>query len=342
MRKTTARFLANLGRLALAVGLLALVFSRIDRAALVTVLRQAGSRYEWLIAAVAVYGIIAAIGLVRWQLLLRGQAILLPWPRVAAITFIGLFFNAFLFGATGGDLARLYYAARAAPRRKAEAAVTIAVDRLIGMLAMMVLAAVVILMRWPFLRAQPETRLTASAVLILAAALPTAALLLVLLHRFRHAPALRWVRTHSTLAPFLRRLFHAVIAYRRHPLYLASTFSLSVVGHLVTVGICALIGHALGVSLSLADYLVGVPIVLTLASFPITPAGLGLREGLAVTVLGAFGVDKPHALSLSLMIFAAALAWSLVGGLVFLMHAIVPGRSLRDQMRDIRETSDEA
>ena len=97
MRKSTARLLTNLARTAVAVALLALLFAQVDKAALTEVLRQAGARTEWLIAAAAAYGIIAAIGVVRWRMLLRGQGIFMSWPRVLAISFIGQFFNAFLY-----------------------------------------------------------------------------------------------------------------------------------------------------------------------------------------------------------------------------------------------------
>lgn len=342
MRKKNLRFLLNSARLALAAGLLTLLFSRIDRAALQAVMLQAGSRYEWLMAAVMLYGIIVLIGIVRWQLLLRGQGIIVSWRITTIIFFIAQFFNSFFLGSTGGDLARIYYAARAAPKNKTESAITVVMDRLIGMLAIFFLSTIMILCRRHFLQAQMQTRLPACAVLAMAAALPAAALILVFIHRFRHSPPLRRISARPAFSSFIRRVFLAVTAYRNHPRYLASAFFLSIIGHLVTVLISATIGYALNISLNFSDYLVAVPIVLILASIPITPAGLGLREGLALTVLSAFGVDKPHAISLSLMIFASVLLWSLVGGLVFLMQAIIPGRSLREQLREISNTSPEA
>ncbi len=340
MRKKLARFLTNLARFALAIGLLALLFSRVDSQELTKVIKEASAKRGWLVAAAAMYGVVVTLGILRWQILLRAQDIRLPLRRTTVIYFIGMFFNAFLFGSTGGDLARLYYAAKSASERKTEAGVTIAMDRITGMLAMMVLATVVIACRWPFLRAQPETLVTALAVLVLAAVIPLIAAQIVILHRFRHARVFRWIQARQNLAFFLRKLLHSFLLYRHHPIYLASAFGLSLFGHLATICISAMIGQALGMSLGIQDYLVGVPIVLILASFPITPAGLGLREGLAVTVLGAFGVEKTPALSLALLIFAVTFVWSIFGGLVFLVRVVTAGRSLREQVRDIRETGE--
>jgi hypothetical protein len=66
--------------------------------------------------------------------------------------------------------------------------------------------------------------------------------------------------------------------------------------------------------------LVLVPIIICLAALPITPSGLGLRENLYVLALTVPAVHVPPAaaLSLSLLAYAGSLAWSLVGGLVYL------------------------
>jgi hypothetical protein len=63
-----------------------------------------------------------------------------------------------------------------------------------------------------------------------------------------------------------------------------------------------------------------VPVVICVAALPVTPSGLGLRENLFVVLLAhpSMGVPATQALSLSLLAFAGSLAWSLLGGLVYL------------------------
>ena len=86
----------------------------------------------WFVPAVALFGLTFWMGVVRWRLLLRSQEILVPLRRVTAICFVGQFFNAFLLGATGGDVIKSYYAARQTQTHKAEAVMSVVVDRIIG------------------------------------------------------------------------------------------------------------------------------------------------------------------------------------------------------------------
>ena len=73
----------------------------------------------------------------------------LDWVIVAAYflfcTAIGLFFNIVVPGLTGGDLVKAVLAARDHPERKAAAMISVLVDRLIGVLVLVLLGAVAIL-----------------------------------------------------------------------------------------------------------------------------------------------------------------------------------------------------
>ena len=80
-----------------------------------------------------------------------------------------------------------------------------------------------------------------------------------------------------------------------------------------------------------------IPLILSLASIPLTPGGLGVREALAVTMLGALGVARESALSLSLLVYGAALVWSAVGGLVFIGYSSGAGRTVRGEAAKLRE-----
>jgi uncharacterized membrane protein YbhN (UPF0104 family) len=52
---------------------------------------------------------------------------------------------------------------------------------------------------------------------------------------------------------------------------------------------------------------------------PITPGGLGVREGAAVALLPAAGLAPHEAVLVSLASFAASLVWSAAGGVVFVL-----------------------
>src|SRR5260221_1610098 len=90
--------------------------------------------------AVCSLGIVCMIGIVRWQMILRVRELELPLARVTSIFFVGQFFNAFMLGSTGGDVVKAWYVAHDTHHKKAEAVATVVVDRLIGLLALFVIA----------------------------------------------------------------------------------------------------------------------------------------------------------------------------------------------------------
>ena len=70
-------------------------------------------------------------------MLLGVHGVHLSYWRIFELTMIGQFFSAFLLGTTGGDVIKIFYAARAVPQRRAAVAFTVIVDRVIGLVALL-------------------------------------------------------------------------------------------------------------------------------------------------------------------------------------------------------------
>ena len=99
---------------------------------------------------------------------------------------------------------------------------------------------------------------------------------------------------------------------------------------------CVCLGRTLQIPNPFLDYLTVFPIILSVASLPLTPGGLGVREGAAVVLLGAAGVASSQALPLSLMVYLATLGWSLFGGVIFLFYSTGGGHALRTEIQDMQ------
>jgi hypothetical protein len=97
---------------------------------------------------------------------------------------------------------------------------------------------------------------------------------------------------------------------------------LSLAINLAIVGTFAALASGLGLQIPRWNLWFVVPAVVCLAALPITPSGLGVRENLFVVLLAVdfpgFGVKPAEALSLSLLGYTLNLAWSAIGGLVYL------------------------
>src|SRR5204863_5965893 len=85
------------------------------------------------------------LGVFRWRMVLRVHGLDLSLGRAAEISLVAHFFNSFLLGSTGGDLLKAYYAARETRHKKTQAVVTVFVDRLLGLWAMLLFAGVMLI-----------------------------------------------------------------------------------------------------------------------------------------------------------------------------------------------------
>src|SRR6266478_2387953 len=124
------------------------------RAQMANAISKADSTWLLIGLPVALVGEVANI--VRWQILMRVQGMYMSWRRSIMLFFVGLFFNLFMPGYTGGDFARLYYLMREFPDKKKEAILTVVMDRLIGMAALVLAAVVTTGLRWQWLQQTPQ------------------------------------------------------------------------------------------------------------------------------------------------------------------------------------------
>jgi glycosyltransferase 2 family protein len=268
----------------------------------------------------ALMGATLILGVVRWRMVLEVQGLHLPLRRATGISFVAHFFNSFLLGSTGGDLMKAYYAARETHHKKTEAVVTVFVDRLIGLWALLLFAAVMMLPNAPLLLRHDA--LSAPSLLIL---LMLAALSVVLSVAFwggvsrRFPQARHWLRK-LPKGELIERSLDSCRQFGKHRRFLLKTVAMSVVINIVWVLQIMVLAAGLGLNISPMALFVIVPVIFCISALPITPSGLGVRENLFVLMLAIpeIGVPKTSALSLSLLAYASSLCWSLVGGVVYL------------------------
>src|ERR1700721_4800444 len=110
----------------------------------------------WLLLGLPVALVGEVANIARWQILMRFQGMYMSWRRATMLFFVGLFFNLFMPGYTGGDFARLYYLMREFPDKKKESVLTVGMDRLIGMAALVITALMTTILRWQWLQQTPQ------------------------------------------------------------------------------------------------------------------------------------------------------------------------------------------
>lgn len=305
-------------RIVVGLGLLAFLFAQTDRQTLSEAIRETLTRWPWFAAGLLMTFLGLAVGAVRWGQILAMQGIEFPTLKILRIYFIGQFFNAFMLGACGGDVVRAYYAARGQEGRRAEAAMTILMDRAVGLFATILFCCLMIVLRIRIFLDNEGPRDT--GILLLVFLLVSIVGLVVLFRKnvFEHVPIFQRLENASRIGPLIRRAYDAVYLYRSHPRVLARSLLLSVLNIFCLTQACHYFGQALAIDLPAVDYFTLFPIISVLIAVPLTPGSLGIREGLFVSLFRAVMLDKPHAILLSLTVYAGGLFWSLFGGLLYL------------------------
>ena len=275
----------------------------------------------WFIAAAISAVIPAVLGIIRWQWVLHVQGLEVKFSRLFSISFIAMFFNAFMLGSTGGDVIKAWYVAHETHHKKAEAVATVVVDRLIGLLALFVIA--LIMMAIFYKRVFHDPKLFWFSMATLGVILFTVVGTLVGLWQgfADKLPGLRaWLRRIPKYDT-LHRMVNAYRTYASHPVILAKTFGISFFVHFFSILSIVFIGYGLGItSAKFTDYFLYLPIINSVTAVPITISGFGLREGMYIKMFNEVGVASSAALVMSLLGYLAQLIWSIVGGFFFLTH----------------------
>ncbi len=328
---------STIARLALGAALLACIFSRMHFPDFRAVLLGCLERWPWLTAGIILAGLVLLAGAVRWRVILQARGLHFPWRRLLSVYLIGQFFNSFMLGVAGGDLARAFYVTRATGCRKTEALATVLVDRLSGMFMVYLVALLAMGLNARMFLSRWALHLPALMMLAMIAAGAVFLLAVYNAHRFKHWRVFDYLRRRPGMERILGNLMDVFVMFRRQPRLVLNTSLLSLLAQVLLIWQCYCLGRGLAIPLGVADYVAVIPLILSLAAIPITPGGLGVREALAVTMLGALGVASERSLSLSLLVYGVSVVWSAVGGLVFMGYSSNTGRTARGEAAELRE-----
>ncbi|MFK7788160.1 MAG: YbhN family protein [Phycisphaeraceae bacterium] len=294
----------------------------------ITILKQADGKL--LLFGGLLFIPIVLLSTLRWYILMRARGIGVGLGRVARLTLAGYFFNLCMPGTTGGDVMKAFYAAKGTDQR-ADAVVSIAIDRLCGLVGLILIVGLIGL----FSLDDPLIRKLTLAMWCLLVGLIVGAWLYT-------SPAIRSrLRLEAKLgnlpgAAIIRNLDAWVTAYRHHLGALASAIGLSLVIHLCLASAMSLAGFALGVDQPLL-YLMGtIPIVLLLWSLPVSgPLGLGPLDYVAVQLIVGTSVTSDQQ---ALMMFVAFRLYLVALGLLGSFALLGLGQRVSEPKKQDRES----
>ncbi len=252
-----------------------------------------------------------AVMIWRWILLLRASGTAIDTATASRIFLISSFVGSFLPAGVGGDAARAYALGQRTSRRGAAVA-SVAVDRILGVVAIALMGAIGVAF-YMGRHADPQIRVAAitSAVAVLVGSVAA-----VWADRW-----LRWLpRAWHDWTPVRLplRIADAMAAYRGTPRALVRVFALSVLVQVLRILQAYGLGLGLGLTVPFAYYLVFMPIGLLMLLLPISISGFGLPQGVIMWLLRPVGVPDELSLALATLIVLSGLFGNLPGAWLYL------------------------
>ena len=313
------QFLGFAFKLALVGGLLFLLARKGLFSISIEETRRALTQWDFIIPAVLCFLTASALGVVRWQVLLRAQGIRLPWGRTFQLTYIGNFFNIALPGAVSGDLIKAIYIGKEVEGKRARAFGSILFDRITGLSALVIVCAAALAIGFEHFWGTPMFRAVQVFVSIAAAGFFGFYAYLLLI-RDGHDPLLRllerWSQRQARIGSILR-VYEGLRQYHRNRGAVLQALLISIVVQVLIAFMCSRLALALNESqIHLLPILVVVPLGLLATAIPLLPGGVGTGHVAFFTLFALIGSQRGG--DIFTLFLVMNLALGAVGGLIYL------------------------
>ena len=240
----------------------------------------------------------------KWWLLARSGSIEAPWLLAAKAYFLGMAVNCFGFGTVGGDLARALVLGRKS-KQKATALASVFADRVHGITVLAAIGVVSI----AFVGRQHIGR----EYLVL---LPVCIIAVVVAWYFGPGIALAMLPKGGALHKNMEQIAQV---FPRDPATISYISLISLVFHLLQIGLHQVMAAGFGIQIPWAVLLVTIPVINILSSLPISWNGLGVRENGYLFFLAPQFISREHAIAFGAMWLLAMAISSAIGALVLVL-----------------------
>src|ERR1700720_418190 len=343
------KILINIIQLAATIALLIPRFHDHEQRAKMAKALQAAD-FRWVLAAIFAYVTVGIGSAIRWLGVLRVQCSRLKFFRLIGLFLIGMFYNQFLPGGTGGDIIKSYLLLKETADHKAGALLAVVFDRLIGLVALVTITVTLVTLRFDLLWRTPvtvESGFTPHQLLVVLGLLLGFSITGLLISFIVSGFNLFHLLPHKF--PGRDKLIEIAAAYHlyaRHWLATFLAFGASLIAHLATFTTFLFVAYALHaedmrktppVPVPAVDFFAVMPIERTITAIPISLAGIGLRENLLQVMLNNLcGVTVEKAKLIGSLGFLVILICCAPGGIVYFFYR-PSGEARHVRMREMEQ-----
>lgn len=315
MKKSTTSLLA---KILISLTLIVVLYSRIDFAGLRS--RLADLRVLPLAAFFVLLLFNTAISSLKWRVLLKADAIDIPFGKLLVSYIIGTFFNVFLPSNIGGDAYRIYDISQ----RSAKPVNTFAsvfADRLSGFIALAAFGLVFPLVGCGLID-ERRVLILPLGLFGLLAVIVWSLYQQTLLRRVLNLPVLRRLSRIQNLAD---KFLASITEYRKRPRLLAVVMGVSFLFQFTVIVAVYLLSRSLCLDVPFFYFCIFVPLISLLEAVPLSIYGIGLRDSGYVFFMMQIGRSAEDAAAMSLLYVAVTLVYSSLGGIIFMFRARARG-----------------
>lgn len=273
----------------------------------------ANTNYLLLCCAILFTLAVVFVSALKWFYLSKAAGLNNSLRELFCYFIIGRYFNLILPSSIGGDLVRIHLQGQSQNNKAASAAIVF-IDRLTGLMTLVLLVALVAIF-------YTHTLSDNWAIIALIFSLSCIAILLfVMLNQKSHTKISLAINKYPKLTPFVNK-YHKfrvnVLQFKTKPHALLFAFFLSIAFYataIINVWLCALVFDS---TLSLYTFCLAVPIIMLIMNLPISIGNVGLLEFSHILILGLFGISSSVALSAVLLIRLKSLVVAVLGWLLY-------------------------
>ena len=282
-------------------------------------------KLPYFFAAAAVYAFSLFITFYRWFFLLKLQEIKLSFKESLILHMSGFFFNTTTPGAVSGDVVKMATVMKRDPDNRIPAIMTIFMDRLIGLFALILLTLILVIPSYNFIFTEGSKKLQLAVAIVAAACICGVIFICCWMIRKRICSTalisslIKWIENRSpNLFNAFQQVFDTVDSYKQYWQKCLYLLSISIVSH-VFLGLSFYIaGLSLGISANPVLFILSIQISNALSSVLPLPGGLGVRDAVGKAFLIALGCSEAQAAATPLMYTAIILFWAVIGSIFFL------------------------
>lgn len=252
----------------------------------------------------------------RWHTLLQTRGIRPSISYLFKSYMVGIFFNNFLPSTIGGDVVRVHDIWRLEPN-KSIATITVFLDRLLGLFALMLFATGALLASQELIiKFSGLYPWIFSGILGITVVFGVTFIPLQGVSQFAARSRLSfWMKLQHKLS----NLFKELLIFREHKNALAQALGWALIVQIVVVSHFYLISKSLGLYIPFCTFLLIVPLATLIMMLPISINAIGLRENAFVFLFGIYSADisRSETIAFTWVAYSIVLFQGFLGGIIY-------------------------